>query len=169
MVKREVRNTSGTYIARRGYLEAQPGENVHVLDNTTAGMSGPETVFRWHVNTSNPPFQGENYQFVYGSETAHARRVPWFEICGTYRVYARYSTAASRTTSAVYHVHYGDNQTAYVSVSQRENDGQDGWKFLGYYYFYAGWNKHHGAVDLYSPTSDGGNLVADAMMFQLAW
>ena len=167
VVKRETRNTSGCHIARRNYLEAS-SENVHVLDNTTAGMSGPETVFRWHVSTSNQPWQGESYQFVYGNEEAHARWVPWFEVYGTYRVYARYSTAASRTTDAVYQVHHYNGQTN-VSVNQRQNDGQDGWKFLGYFVFNAGWNKYSGAVDLYSPTSDGGNLVADALRFELAW
>ncbi|GAB4247181.1 MAG: hypothetical protein Kow00122_04380 [Thermoleophilia bacterium] len=158
-------NTLTWHIARRNYMEYYP-THTYVLDNPTAGMSGPEPVFGWRISSGPlPPYSGEGYQYVNGGDTAHARWVPYFEITGTFKVYARYSPAATRTTNAVYHVH-STNGDHLVSVNQRSNVASDHWYLLGYFHFNQGYDKFNGAVDLYAPTSDGGNLVADAMKFE---
>ncbi len=165
----KVHRTYYTYIgtwhaARRTYTTAS-SDHTHELDNPTAPMSGPDSVFGWRKSTSNTPYSGEDYQFAYGSDTAHVRWVPWFERTGWYSVYARYSTAGSRTAQAKYYLHsdYGDYT---VTVDQRSNNGLSGWKYLGLFHFAYGYEKFNGAVDLYAPTLDGGNIVADALKFQ---
>lgn len=157
------KNTNGWYVTRRTYLEAYSADT-HILDNPSAGQTGPDNLIGWRLSTSNTPYSGENYQFVYANETAHARWVPWIETTGWYSVYARYSTAASRTAKADYQIHYsGGSRT--VRVDQRSNDGTGNWKYLGVFYFARGWDKYNGAIDLYAPTDEGSsrNIVIDAV------
>lgn len=164
-IRHGLKNINDWYVTRRDYLEFYPTGTL-LVDNPSAGQSGPDSVTGWRASTSNTPYYGDNYQFVYCNETAHARWVPFFGTSGYYRVEVRYSTAPSRTAKAVYEIH-GDLGTSYVMVDQRQNDGVGGWKSLGVYHFAAGYNKYSGAVDLYSPTGEGPsrNIVIDAVRF----
>lgn len=171
-VRRITKDVTKYSASARNYLEAL-GTNVQVVDNPTVDQSGPDSVIGWRVSTSNTPYSGENYQYVYCNETAHARWVPYIAVAGNYKVYVRYSTASSRTAQAAYQIHYTDSSGRSLSdlqtIDQRSNGGTDNWVQLGTrtYYFAQGWSKYNGAVDLYSPTGEGSsrNIVIDAMKF----
>lgn len=159
-------NTGGMNIAHRTNLESRPAHDI-VLDNPTAAMTGPDGVFGWRHST-NPltPYYGEGYQYLNGSDSGSARWVPWIEKAGYYDVWVRYTYATSRTQYAVYTI-YCDGSVATYTVNQRTNPGNNGWKYIGLYRFAYRFSPSSNSIYVSAPTSDGGNIVADAV--RLCW
>jgi uncharacterized repeat protein (TIGR02543 family) len=126
-----------------------------IIDNNDANLSG-----NWRTSTSSSGYYGSNYVHdnnnSKGSNTARFR--PNLPEAGSYRVYARWTSASNRATNVPIDINYAGG-TDTVTVNQRQNGGQ--WVLLGTYTFNAGTG---GNVFIRNDGTNG-YVVADAVRF----
>jgi hypothetical protein len=135
------------------------GPSAIVQDNV-----GPNFIAssNWQVSTGAPGFLGDNFhvratQAVSDAATWRAN----LPVAGNYRVFARWTAASNRSTTAPYVVvHTGGSTT--IQVNQQQNGGQ--WVLLGTFNMAAGTLDR---VRLSCWTTAGFFVSADAVMFEL--
>lgn len=141
--------------AERAVVSAWAVVNANTMDNQ---MSEVTTSGTWTTNTTVTPYYYLDQLIT--DDTAGAASVTWtpnLDNSGLYRVYAWYTSEASRTTAAPYEiVHAGGTTT--VTVNQRFRGGS--WVVLGAFNFNAGTG---GSVTLRNTAP--GTVSADAIRF----
>ena len=134
---------------------ANVGQPDVVVDNTDTGFTASAN---WTASTSPTGYLGSNYRLRNTASVSDA--ASWtatLPTSGSYTVYARWTAATGRATSAPFIVtHAGGNTT--VNANQTTNNGT--WVSLGSYNFNAGTGER---VKLSCWTSSGTTVSADAI------
>lgn len=126
-----------------------------IVDNTDSGFTASTS---WTTSTGTAGYFGTNFRL---RPTASASDTAKWSVSlpssGSYKVYAWWTAASNRATSAPYIVsHSGGNTT--VNVNQRANGGK--WNLLGTWNFNSGTAQR---VQLSCWTSSGSYVAADAV------
>ena len=162
--------------------ERDLGTNVVIVDNDgNNGASTYQEIGSWYDSSLTgfangySPYQSGTDPFSLGtnrlanvspSVTAQAIWTPYIPNSGYYSVYVSYSGYSARVTDAHYIVRHAAGQTE-IRINQRI-DGHT-WKFMGEYYFHAGYNPSIGQVILLNDSTNGTNVSADAVKFGGGW
>ncbi len=135
-------------------LPAPPGPGF-TLDNTdpncTVVPSGG-----WTTTTSGSPFGSNAMTKSAGTGSGYTRWAVKLREPGTYKVYARWTSAPDRATNATYQIIYADG-TATVTVNQQTGGGT--WNALGTWNFSA-------TAEVFLSDAANGTVCADALWFE---
>ncbi len=128
-----------------------------IVDNTASGFTASTN---WTTSTAVAGYYGTNYrQRATASVSDLAKWSAALPATGNYKVYARWTAAADRSTTAPFSVVHSAGTTS-VSVNQQANGGA--WVLLGTFNFAAGTAER---VRLSCWTTAGYNVIADAVRF----
>jgi hypothetical protein len=161
-VQTDTRNRIDTivgYLCQSGMPNVDPPAAEVIVDNTDAAAVVPST--NWFPGTSIAGYYGSNYHARATAATTDP--FTWkgsIPSDGTYQVYARWTAATNRSTTAPYIVYHTGGSTT-VNVNQQNNNGA--WVLLGTYNFFQGSTADR--VKLSCWTTAGFYVVADAVRF----
>jgi len=152
--------------------------DVVIVDNDgNNGSSTYQEIGTWYNSSLSgfangySPYQSGTDPFSLGTNrladisptvSAQAIWTPYIPKEGYYSVYVSYSGYSARAMDAHYIIKHAGGQTD-IRINQRI-DGHT-WKFVGEYYFYAGYNPQTGQVILQNDSNSGTNVSADAVRF----
>lgn len=155
-----------TYLAQNFSFSLRTGAHDIMVDNDNANNDTARAKFTWTsswaLNSQQTDKHLNSYRLADGAGPTNDGAASKFYISspGTYRVYAWWTDADSRTTSASYRIFELDGGTmlADLLVNQQVNGGQ--WNLLGTYTFgQVGWGKVLMSRSLAGP----GKISADAI------
>jgi hypothetical protein len=126
-----------------------------IVDNPYGTFTGS-----WPIGTGNPGYYGANYQYhLVGAGSDYFRWTPTITTPGTYEVFARWTSGASRAPDATYTINY-DGGSADVPKDQTTQGGD--WVSLGASYSFDGVDDY---VEL--TQNPNGSVCADAIKWEL--
>lgn len=158
-----------TYLAQNFGFSLWTGGGETMVDNDNANNDTTKAKFTWTSSwtsaASNSEKHLDSFRLADGAGATNDGAAFLFYIGspGTYKVYAWWPSASTRTTSASYRVFELDGGTmlADLTVNQQVNGGQ--WNLLGTYTFgQMGWGK----VLMSRSLSGPGKIAADAIRVQ---
>jgi hypothetical protein len=149
---------AGVYTCRE--RDMNPDEVI--IDNGSVGYLASGD---WSESLEGEGFYGQNYQVVAGTkaETATASYTPDFSNDGYRAVYIWYPAGPNRSVKSKITIFHGGGATV-IPINQQQ-DGYS-WKYLGSYYFEAGYSEESGSLLISNEGSEPGQeVVADAVRF----
>ncbi|MEM7531695.1 MAG: Ig-like domain-containing protein, partial [Chloroflexota bacterium] len=161
-VEFRVDDANGVVIAdavRFVQVDTTCSESEIVIDN----LDGAPTVTlngSWTESTVIPGFWEDNY--IHDRDTPDAESVrftPEINSCGTYNVYAQWTSDTNRATNTPIVIRDANGPNAPITVNQEINGGQ--WNLLGSYPFAAGTDNY---VEIQTDGADG-VVIVDAVRF----
>ncbi len=135
-----------------------------IVDNTPGAPHLFTAAGSWSTSNALPGTYGPNYAEASGPSSATARWQPTIATSGVYKIYMKWTAAATRADRVPVEIKYdnGNKTDSTRRLNQQLNGGA--WVYVGAYFLRAGTNNY-----VRIEASDAGSVCADAVLFELSY